>query len=140
MQEVRIFLPALAMVALTFAVWLRMLFIRVGEMKRERIHPQSVALSRQAASKFTDTRAADNFRNLFELPVLFYLALVVAALTAQVATLVLVLAWLFVALRVVHSIIQCGRNKVMHRFKAYLAGGLALWALWIVLAIGLLRG
>lgn len=128
------------MVALTFVVWLRMLFIRVGEMKRERIHPQSIALSGQAASKFADTRAADNFRNLFELPVLFYLALVVAALTAQLTTVALVLAWLFVALRVVHSIIQCGRNKVMHCFKAYLAGGLTLWALWIVLAIGLLRG
>jgi hypothetical protein len=139
MQANAIFLPALAMVALTFAVWLRMYSSRIGEMKRERIHPQSVATSAQMAARLQDTRAADNFRNLFELPVLFYLALVVADLTAQVTLPVLALAWLFVALRIVHSAIHCGYNKVMHRFQAYFAGGVALWLLWAVLAVGLLR-
>jgi hypothetical protein len=134
-----IFLPALAMVALTFAVWLRMYFSRIGEMKRERIHPQAVATSAQMAARLQDTRAADNFRNLFELPVLFYLALVVAALTAQATMPVLALAWLFVALRIAHSAIHCSYNKVMHRFQAYLAGGVVLWLLWAVLAVGLLR-
>ena len=135
-----IFLPALAMVALTIAVWLRMYAMRIGEMKRKRIHPQSVATSAQMAARLADTRAADNFRNLFELPVLFYLALVVAAMTGQAGTAVLALAWTFVGLRMLHSWIHCTYNKVMHRFQAYLAGGVVLWALWIVLAIGLLRG
>ena len=135
-----IFLPALAMAALTFVVWWRMFFSRVGQMKRERIHPQAVATSAQAAARLTDSRAADNFRNLFELPVLFYLALVVAALTAQVTALTLALAWTFVAARIVHSAIQCSYNKVMHRFRAYLVGGLALWALWAVIGVNLLRG
>jgi hypothetical protein len=139
MEPRLIFLPALAMVALTFVVWLRMYASRIGEMKRERIHPQSVATSAQMAVRLHDTRAADNFRNLFELPVLFYLSLVVAALTAQVTMPVLALAWLFVALRIVHSAIHCGYNKVMHRFQAYFAGGVALWLLWAVLAVGLLR-
>ncbi len=137
--DTRIFLPALAMVALTIVVWLRMYFSRVGEMRRERIHPQAVALSAQMAERLKDTRAADNFRNLFELPVLFYLALVVAALSAQVHAATLGLAWAFVVLRVLHSAIHCSYNRVMHRFQAYLAGGLVLWALWGVLAWGLLR-
>jgi len=135
-----IFLPALAMVVLTFAVWWRMYFSRIGEMRRERIDPQSVASSAQMAARLSDTRAADNFRNLFELPVLFYLALVVAALTAQVNIVTLVLAWTFVVLRVAHSWIHCGYNKVMHRFTAYVVGGSVLWVLWGVLAFGLLRG
>ena len=132
--------PALAMVALTMGVWLRLFFTRVGEMKRSRIHPQAVALSAQVAARLTDSRAADNFRNLFELPVLFYLALVVAAITSQVTWATLGLAWMFVALRIAHSVIQCSYNKVMHRFKVYFAGGVALWALWGVLAFGLLHG
>ena len=140
MEAHLVFLPALAMVALTIVVWLRMYATRIGEMKRERIHPQAVATSAQMAARLSDTRAADNFRNLFELPVLFYLALVVAAMTAQTGMAVLALAWTFVALRVLHSWIHCTYNKVMHRFKAYLAGGVALWALWAVLAVGLLRG
>ncbi|MGV8940139.1 MAG: MAPEG family protein [Lysobacter sp.] len=139
MNEKAIFLPALAMVALTVVVWFRMYFMRVAQMKRERIHPQAVASSAQSAALLTDSRAADNFRNLFELPVLFYLALVVAAVCGLATATLLGLAWLFVALRVLHSAIQCSYNKVMHRFKAYLAGGMILWAIWILLAVGLLR-
>jgi len=130
--------PAVAMVALTVVVWFRMYTTRIALMKREHIHPQAVALSAQAASKLTDSKAADNFKNLFELPVLFYLALVLAAETAQVNALTLTLAWLFVALRVAHSAIHCGYNKVYHRFYAYVAGGFALWVLWAVLVYGLI--
>ncbi len=134
-----IFLPAFAMVALTVVVWLRMFFVRVGQMKRERIHPQAVATSAQALARLTDSRVADNFRNLFELPVLFYLAICVAAIAGLATTTTLVLAWLFVLLRVVHSAIQCSYNKVMHRFQAYLAGGIVLWLLWAWLAFLLYR-
>lgn len=133
-----IFLPALAMAALTCVVWLRMLYVRIGQMRRDRIHPQSVATSAQVAARLTESRAADNFRNLFELPVLFYLALPVAALSGLADAATLALAWAFVALRIVHSAIQCGYNKVMHRFYAYAAGGLALWALWARIGVGLL--
>ena len=126
-----IFLPVFAMVALTLVVWLRMYTTRIAQMKRERIHPQAVATSAQAAARLTDSRAADNFRNLFELPVLFYLALVVAAIAGLVDRR---RRWRWPGcsslLRVVHSAIQCSYNKVMHRFQAYFAGGVVLWVLW----------
>jgi hypothetical protein len=128
------------MATLTFVVWWRMYVARIGEMRRERIHPQSIASSAQAAARLQDTRAADNFRNLFELPVLFYAALAVAALSGQGGIAIVALAWSFVALRVVHSAIHCTYNRVMHRFIAYLLGGLVLWALWGVVGAGLLRG
>jgi hypothetical protein len=126
--------PAVAMAALTCAVWCRMYFVRIGQMKRERIHPQSVATSAEAAARLTDSRAADNFRNLFELPVLFYLALAFAAQAGLVDAIVVVVAWAFVLLRIVHSAIQCGYNKVMHRFKVHFSGFVVLCALWIQLA------
>ena len=138
MSEQQIYFPALVLVALTLVVWLRLYYTRIGEMKRERIHPQSVATSVQMAARLTDIRAADNFRNLFELPVLFYVAVLVAAHAGPVTPLVLGLAWLFVLLRVLHSWIHCTYNKVMHRFKVYVAGGLALWALWAVIGWNLL--
>jgi hypothetical protein len=134
-----IFLPAFAMVALSLVVWVRMYTVRIAQMKRERIHPQSVATSAQASARLTDSNAADNFRNLFELPVLFYLALVVAAIGGLATTATLALAWLFVLLRIVHSFIHCTYNKVMHRFEAYLAGGVVLWVLWAYLAFLLFR-
>ncbi len=126
--------PAFALAGLTCIVWCRMFVVRISQMKRERIHPQSVATSAQAAARLTDSKAADNLRNLFELPVLFYVAILIAAFADLAAPALLALAWLFVALRIVHSAIHCTYNKVMHRFVAYLAGGVVLWLLWAYLA------
>ncbi len=92
------------------------------------------------AARFTDTRAADNYRNLFEAPVLFYVALVAAFASMQVTAVTLGLAWAYVALRYVHSYIHCGYNRVGHRLYVFLASNVVLWALWLVLLIGLLRG
>lgn len=140
MTDTRIFLPALAMVALTFVVLIVMFRRRVAQMKRDRIRPQTVATSIDAATHFTDVAPADNFRNLFEMPVLFYLALVVAAQTGQTGALVLGLAWAYVAARVLHSWIHCTYNRVMHRFRAYVLSVVALLALWAVLGYGLIAG
>ncbi len=135
-----VFLPAFAMVALTFVVLATMFSRRVAQMKRDRIHPQKVSTSAQAATLYTDVAPADNFRNLFETPVLFYLALVVAAMTAQATPLVLGLAWAYVAARVAHSAIQCTYNKVMHRFRAFAFSMFVLLALWATLGYGLIAG
>lgn len=124
-----ILLPGFALAGLTFLVWCRLYAERLGQMKRERVHAQSVATSAQMAARLKDTRAADNFRNLFELPVLFYFVLLVAAQTGQSGALVLGLAWAFVVLRVVHSAIHCSYNRVTHRFLAYLLGACCLWLL-----------
>ncbi len=136
--SIAVFHPAFALAALTFLVWCRLYVVRIGQMRRERIHPQAVATSAQAAAKLTDSRAADNFRNLFELPVLFYMALAIAALTDSATPAAMSLAWAFVALRVAHSVIHCGYNKVMHRFMVYMAGATVLWLLWAYLAFQLL--
>ncbi len=135
----QVFLPAVAMVVLTVAVTFRMFFERVRQMRAERISFREIPSGSQMAARFTDTRAADNYRNLFEAPVLFYLALVVAAVTGHATGLVLALAWAYVVIRYVHSGIHCTYNRVRHRLYAFLASNLVLWALWIVLAIALLR-
>jgi hypothetical protein len=140
MNGKELFFPVLAMVALTMVVWVRLYAVRIPEMRRLRIHPQAVATSAQKSARLVDTRAADNFSNLFEVPVLFYLALIVAYLTQQASPLVLGLAWGFVAGRMLHSLIQCSYNQVMHRFTVYVLSTCVVWVLWAVLAVGLLRG
>jgi hypothetical protein len=120
-------LPLLAMVALTLLVWLRLYAVRIPEMKRSRIDPQRLAGS---ADKhlLKDTRASDNFINLFEVPVLFYV-LVLATMQAGVSDgALLVLAWAFVGLRALHSLIQCSYNRVMHRFAVYALATVTLFA------------
>jgi hypothetical protein len=72
---------ALALVLLSFGVGARLLYCRVREMRVKRIHPQVAPTSIQMAALLQDVQASDNFRNLFEVPVLFY-ALVATALGA----------------------------------------------------------
>ena len=125
----------LAMVGLTFVVALRMLRARVAEMMARRIHPQALALSGQRAGRLEDSRAADNYNNLFELPVLFYLLCAVAIGTGHVPAWLPALAWLFVLTRIAHSFIQCTYNKVMHRFAAFLGGVFLLMAMWAMYGV-----
>ena len=130
--------PAVAMAGLTFLVWVRLYQLRLGEMARKRIRAQALASAADSVRLLSDTRASDNFRNLFELPVLFYFALVVAAISGQTGPLVVGLAWAYVAARIAHSVIQCTYNRVMHRFRAFAASVFVLLALWCVLGYGLL--
>ena len=127
--------PAFVLVALTFVVFVRMYWLRFAQLHRDRIGAQDVATSSESARLLTDTRASDNFRNLFELPVLFYAAVFTAMLTDMGTPLAVNLAWTFVALRVLHSLVHCTYNKVVHRFLLYVAGALVLAVLWTNLAL-----
>ena len=130
-------LAALAMVVLTFAVGLRMLYSRVQEMRQKRLHPQKAATSKTMAANLENVQAADNYRNLFETPVLFY-ALVACAVAAAYAPPWLVIgAWCYFGLRVVHSIIHTTYNRVMHRLAAFAIGFALLVGLWIAFVLTL---
>lgn len=133
LSPVAMLMPMVAMVALTFIVWVRLYVERIGEMRERRIRPQSLANSRDAAALLTRTQAADNLRNLFEMPVLFY-ALCLAVVAVGVTSPFLVNgAWAYVVLRAMHSLIQCTSNRVKHRFATYVASSLLLLVLWAAL-------
>lgn len=135
-----IILPLVAMVFLTLMVAIVMYRRRVNTMKSERIHPQKVHSRKGGMDSFADTRASDNYMNLFELPVLFYVAIFTIMLTNNSSHLMAALAWAFVIFRVTHSIIHCTYNKVMHRFTAFMLSFITLTALWLVLASNLIFG
>jgi hypothetical protein len=136
MADAEILRPAFALVGLTAVVFVRMYWLRLAEIGRGRIDAQAVATSSEMARLLTDTRASDNFRNLFELPVLFYAAVFVAMSTHLVTPISIALAWIFVVLRIAHSAVHCTYNRVMHRFLLYVAGALVLFTWWVYLAAG----
>ena len=127
-----------ALAILTFAVGLRMLGVRVAEMRARRIPPQAVALSAERVKRLEDSRASDNYNHLFELPVLFYALCAIALATTHVPGWLPAAAWLFVGLRIVHSAIQCSYNWVMHRFTVFLAGFALLATMWVGYALSYL--
>ncbi len=128
-------LASASLVFLTFLVGLRLVYVRVREMRERRISPQSVATSGERAARLADSRASDNFNHLFEVPVLFYALTATALAIGHIPDWLPVLAWLFVVLRVLHSLIQCSYNKVMHRFPVFLAGFAVVIVMWAGLAL-----
>jgi hypothetical protein len=133
-------LPAAAMVALTAVVWVRLYVQRIGEMRRRRISAGELATAPQTATVLQDVTAADNFRNLFEVPVLFYVLCLALYVTHRQGAALLALCWLFVALRAVHSAIHYTYNNVMHRFFVYVTSTVLLFGLWAWLGIQLAGG
>lgn len=133
----QLLLSVLALVLLTLAIALRMFFSRVREMRRRRIAPHEVATSIQMVATLQDVQAADNYRNLFEVPVLFYALVAIALAVHHTPEWLVIGAWLFVLLRVVHSLIHCTYNRVIHRMVAYMAGYGLLVGLWIAFVVTL---
>ncbi len=128
----------LVMVLLTAVVGLTMLRNRVREMMRKRLDAQQIADSTRMAAQLQDIQAADNFRNLFEVPVLFYTLAAIALATGYVPSWLVVCTWVFVALRVVHSLIHCTYNKVFHRLAVFLPSFGLLIGMWIAFFLALL--
>ena len=136
-NSLHIVAACLALVLLTFAVGARLLYTRVQEMRQKRVHPQAVTTSLKMAARLENVQAADNFRNLFEVPVLFYTLAAVALATSHTPSWLVYGAWLFVALRALHSLIHCTYNRVMHRFSAFLTSFALLVSLWVTFVLTL---
>lgn len=135
MSTSAILLPVFALVALTAIVWARLYHERIGEIRRRRIHPQRLATSRGALETLEDTRAADHFRNLFEVPVLFYALCGLLAAFGHVTAPLLGLAWLYVAVRCLQAYIHLTYNRVFHRFTVYVTGTAILFIAWVMFAL-----
>lgn len=137
MAQTAILLPCAGMAALTAAVWVKLYVDRIGEMHERRIHPQKLATAEQARTVLMRTGASDNFRNLFELPVLFYALCLGLAVSGFDTPLFVAAAWVYVALRVVHSFIHVTYNRVWHRFIAYAVSSLWLFGMWATFSVQL---
>jgi hypothetical protein len=123
--------PCATLVGLTAIVWVKLYVDRLREMRAKRIDPQALSTARAAAGALERLQAADNFRNLFEVPVLFYLLCVALALTGGSTPGFIAAAWLYVGLRMLHSLIHTTYNRVVHRFLVYVASTLLLFGMWI---------
>ena len=137
LNSLHLIASCLALVALTAIVGGLMLFTRVSEMRRKRIHPQAAATSALMAARLENVQPADNFRNLFEVPVLFYALVAIAVATRHVPAWLVTCAWLYVVLRVMHSAIHCSYNKVYHRLAVFMASFGLLIGMWVYFFVSL---
>jgi hypothetical protein len=78
-----------------------------------------------------------NYMNLLELPVLFYVISLLLFITQRTTPAMLALAWVYVGLRMTHSVIHLTVNQVFLRFLVFASSNFVLLALWIVAGLRL---
>lgn len=123
--------PVFCLVMLTFIMAFATGTSRLISVRRKQINPKYyVLLSGDTPPDYVQ-KIGRNFANLLEVPVLFYL-LAVLVITLDINnTLLLNLAWLYVVLRLVHTIIHVSYNYVMHRFMVFGLSVLTLLTMWV---------
>lgn len=132
-----VLLPVFAQVALTFALLLWLGPMRAGLVRSGAVRVRDIVLGQKAWPERA-TQVGNCFDNQFQLPVLFYVLTGLVLITRKADLLFVVLAWVFVATRLVHALIHTGSNQLSRRFRAYAAGVAVLLIMWVIFALDIL--
>ena len=131
--------PTFALFFLVTAVFLRMRSVRFAAVRRNEINVKYYRAFTGAEEPEEIRVVTRNFINLFEVPVLFYVATLMTYVTHQVTYWLVSCAWIYVALRYAHTFIHLTSNDVIVRFSLYLASGVVLFLMWATLLVQLVR-
>jgi hypothetical protein len=126
-----ILLPVMALVAWSLVMWLWMYVTRLPAMRKAEMKPDPNAPRGEQMSQLPPAVRwkADNYNHLMEQPTIFYAAALALALMGQGDGVNLMLAWAYVALRVVHSLWQALTNVIEVRFVLFVLSTLPLIAM-----------
>lgn len=135
MNDTLILQPLAVYLLLALGVAVRMGFLRLHDFRARRLSPQAYAL-REGRTRLSDAteRTADHYQNLFEMPVVFVAACLAINLAGYTDAFYIAAAWVYVALRLLHSAIHLTYNRVYHRFLAFIASVIPLAAIVLRLA------
>lgn len=125
--------PMFALILLTFSVAGYLLKMRVAAVKTGEVKLSSFRLNNAEDMPVTMLQAARNYTNLFEVPVFFYTAGCIALVLHVNSLSIVILSWLFVVFRAIHSWIHITNNNVIRRLQAFMAGNICVLLIWIIL-------
>jgi hypothetical protein len=129
--------PLFVQVLLTFAVMLGMMYFRTTSLQRGETRVEMIA-NREPNWPPRATQLGNAFSNQFELPVLFYVLTILAMQTRQADLMFVLLAWVFVALRVLQAFVHVTTNHVPARGGFYGASAIVLLVMWIIFIVRIL--
>ena len=130
-----LFYPMLVMFLWTVVVMLRNVQVRVAAVKRGELTNKYFELFEGAEPPETVQKTGNHFRNLTEMPPLFYIICLAVVFMGRTDVNFIVLAWSYVALRIGHSLIHLTVNKVAPRFFLFGASNIVLLIMWVRLAL-----
>ena len=139
MIESAILQPVVALAGWTMIMWWWMYLTRIPAMNKAGIDGKNLVGSTPASlrEKLPESVSwkADNYNHLHEAPTVFYAIALVLAIIGQGDGLNALLAWIYVGLRIVHSLVQATANRVLVRFVLFALSSLVLMALVLHAAI-----
>lgn len=123
--------PVVSLVAWSMVMWAWMYVTRIPAIRRARMKlDPNAPRGEQMSTLPPEVRwKADNYNHLMEQPTLFYAVALSLALLGRGGGANLTLAWAYVGMRVVHSIVQATWNKIEVRFATFFLSSLLLVAL-----------
>lgn len=127
--------PMFAMFALSALVLVLLFRSRVRAIREQDVSPGYFKIYQGGVEPEYAAKRSRHFTNLFEAPTLFYAVCLAAMVTQQADRVLEVLAWLYVAVRYVHSFIHLGRNEIVPRLSAYFTSWGVMAAMWIYLLV-----
>jgi len=128
--------PMAAMVLLTFVVLIRMFLARVRAVRAGEADASYYKTYQEGKEPREVAQLSRHLVNMFESPTLFYAACIAGMVTAENATVLGALAWVYVAMRAVHAYIHTGSNRLPPRIKIYFSSWLVLLGMWGTLVVG----
>jgi hypothetical protein len=126
--------PLFVQVALTFVLLFWMGRSRVALLRSGEVKVGDIALGERRWPPKVQ-QVANAYHNQFEVPVLFFALTALALVTRKADLAFVVMAWIFVASRLVHAYIFTTSNRVSQRFMAFLVGVVILVLMWILFAV-----
>ncbi len=144
MSDVEILKPVVVLMAWTMFMWVWMYATRIPAINKLPKPSEAGADVGWTGAKLEALLApsiqwkAHNYNHLHEAPTLFYAVALVLALIGQGDGINATIAWIYVGMRIVHSIWQATVNRVMVRFVLFALSSLALMALILHAAIPVL--
>jgi len=109
--------------------------LRTKEVRERKISPRYFKLNKGGEESDRMVAVGQNYSNLLELPILFYIACVIAIILNQSVEYFVIHAWAFVALRYLHSYIHITYNHVLHRLFSFAAAGFVLLSMWVKIVL-----
>lgn len=143
MENSLILQPVVALILWTMLMWLWMYVTRIPAMNKAKI--DTANLKGGTGGNLDELLPAEvqwkahNYNHLLTEPTLFYAVSLVLAMIGQGDGLNLTIAWIYVGLRVVHSLIQVTVNRVMYRFMVFALSSLCIIVLAVHAAIAVFR-
>jgi hypothetical protein len=138
MHPLAILYPVFALACWTSLVLLQIPLARFRAGARREIRPEDFKYGESASVPAYVRIPNRNYMNLLEMPVLFYVVCLLSYVTGGASPAMLMIAWAYVALRMVHSLIHLSYNNVMHRLVAFASSNLLLFTLWVLAALQML--